>query len=381
MIENEKIKLEIESMSNLGYGIAHFDGMVIFVENACPKDKVEAKITKVKKSYANATVTQIIEPSPHRIQSFCALQKVCGACQMQFIDYDYQLQLKREFVEDAMHSIGNIEVKVNNVIRSPEIKGYRHKIQYPVSQTAVSERILAGYYKGCTHEVVNIKHCPIQPEICDEIIEFIREQAKELKITGYNEKKHTGDLRHVIIRVSKSNGKILVVLVINLKNVYDRINVLAKNLMNKFKAISGICVNFNTQQTNVILGKESKCVAGQDFIEEKIGENIFKIGANTFFQINPKSAENIFFYIKNYIKENYKEPTILDAYAGIAAIGITVSDISKSVTSVELSEEACKKAQDCLKINKVNNLEITNSDTLKYLKSIKRKFDIIITDP
>ena len=99
---------------------------------------------------------------------------------MQFIDYHYQLKLKKQIVEDAMRTIGHIDTPVNNPIASPQIKNYRHKIQYPVSQKKEG-KIVAGYFKPQSHEIVNIKYCPIQPEICDDIIEFIEQIEKGRK--------------------------------------------------------------------------------------------------------------------------------------------------------------------------------------------------------
>lgn len=108
-----------------------------------------------------------------------------------------------------MHSIGGFDFEVKTPVASPQTKEYRCKVQYPIGQTKVSKRILAGYYKPKSHEIVNIKHCPIQPEICDKIIDFIREKALELGVTGYREGKHVGDLRHVVIRSSVATGKTL----------------------------------------------------------------------------------------------------------------------------------------------------------------------------
>ncbi len=381
MIENEILELEIEGFSNLGYGIARKDGLVIFVEGACPKDKVRAKITKVKKSFANATVKEILEASPHRIPPFCAMQKVCGACQMQFIDYNYQLQLKKEIIQDAISKIGGLSILVEDVIPSPLTKEYRHKIQYPVSQTKVSKRILAGYYKPQSHEVVNIKHCPIQPSICDEITEYIRNKAFDFGISGFDEKKHIGDLRHIVMRVSTLNENVLLTLVVNSQKVFDRLKAFCQDIYDEFDQITGVCVNFNSKKTNVILGEHTKCVCGNDFVEEKLLDKTFKIGADTFFQVNPKSAENIFSYIKKYIQENYTNPTILDAYAGMATIGICVNDLAQKVTSVELNKDSCQKAIDNIAANNIKNVEIYNFDTQKYLEKCKNQFDIIITDP
>ena len=378
---NEELVVKIEKLSNLGTGIARVDGFVVFVENACPQDELKVQITKVTKNYANAKVLEIINPSPYRVEPFCAMQKVCGSCQLQFIDYDYQLELKRQIVEDAMHSIAGLGIEIPKPVAGPQIKEFRHKIQYPVSQTKVSKRILAGYYKPQSHEIVNIKHCPIQPEVCDDIMEFIRVKAFDFGISGYNEKKHAGDLRHVVLRVSANDGKVLVTLVVNTKKVFARLHDFCESIFNEFDFVSGVCVNFYTKPTNVILGAQTECVCGEDFIEEKLLDKTFKIGANTFFQVNPKSAENIFSYVKNYIKNNFENPTVLDAYAGIATFGICVSDVSKKVISVEENKESIEKAGEVLKNNNIENVELHCMDTAKYCASVKRKFDVIILDP
>ena len=381
MKNNDGYIVNIEKMSNLGTGIARVDGIVIFVKNTCPEDIVKINITKVNKNFANAEVIEIIKPSKHRITPFCPMQKICGACQFQFIDYDYQLHLKKQIVEDSIHNIGKIDIPISLPIPSPEIKAYRHKIQYPVSQTKNSERILAGYYKQQTHDIVNIKYCPIQPEICDKIIQFIRDNALKYKISGYNEKKHSGHLRHIVLRSSAFNKKILVTLVINSKQVFNNLTKFANAIYEEFDSINGVCINFNTKKTNVILSNKTQCIIGKDFIEEKILDKIFQIGPSTFFQVNPKSAENIFAYVKEYINNNFESPTILDAYAGIATFGIVVSDTASKVTSVEENEESIQKAKEVLKINNISNVELYNEDTTKYLKSIKKKFDITILDP
>ncbi len=379
MHENDELIVTIEKFSNLGTGIAKVDGQVVFVENACPKDEVKIKITKVNKNYATAKVTEVITPSQYRTEPFCPMQKVCGACQMQFIDYDYQLKLKKQIVEDAMKTIGHIDTSVNDPIASPQIKNYRHKIQYPVSQKKEG-RIVAGYFKPQSHEIVNIKYCPIQPEICDDIIEFIRENAPKFEITGFYEKKHTGDLRHIVIRSSADNGKCLVTLVVNATKTFERLNNFAKAIFENFEKVTGVCINFNSKKTNVILGSKTECICGQNFVEEKILDKTFKIGADTFFQVNPKSAENIFRYVKDEISK-LDSPTVLDAYAGIATIGIVVSDVCEKVVSVEENKASIEKAKEVLLENGINNVELYAQDTTKYLKSIKRKFDITILDP
>lgn len=378
---NDEYIAEVEKITNLGAGIAKIDGFVVFIENSCPEDILKIKITKVNKNFANGEILEIIEPSKHRIKPFCPMQKVCGACQLQYINYDYQLEIKRQITQDAIRTIGGLELEVKPTIPSPDTKNYRCKIQYPVSRTKNSQRLLAGYYKPKTHEIVNIKYCPIQPEICDKIIDFIREKAFDFGIKGFIEKNHTGDLRHVVIRHSKNTGKNLVVLIVNATKTFDRLNDFAKAIYDEFNEITGVCVNFNSKKTNVIFGAKTQCLYGSDFIEEQLIDKIFKIGADTFFQVNPKSAENIFKYVKSYLSENFDKPVVLDAYAGITAFGIVVSDICKKVVSVEENTSSCNLAREVVKLNKIKNIEINNTDAAKFLQKENRKFDAIILDP
>jgi len=399
----DEIEVSIEKLSNLGFGIAKHDGLVVFVESACPGDKAKVKITKSNKNWASAQIVEILEKSPHRVEPVCAMQNVCGGCQLQFIDYDYQLKLKKEIIEDAMRSIGGgvnvastdaeeskteskgLRFEVKDPIASPENLHYRHKVQYPIAQTKVSRRIIAGYYKPKSHELVNIKHCPIQPEICDRIIDFIRNTAFDFGISGYDEKKHGGDLRHVVIRVSKATDKVLVTLVVNSTKMFPNLEDFAHNIYEGFKEVSGVCVNFNPKKTNVIMGDNTELVAGKDFIKERILDKTFRIGPKTFFQINPQSAENIFGFVKNYIKDNFEEPSVMDAYAGVSSFGISVSDIARKVVSVEESKEAVDMASETCELNDVKNVELHRMDTQKFfekeLSTKKRKFDVIILDP
>lgn len=374
--------VEVDKLSNLGYGISRVNGYVIFVENACPGDKLKVRLTKKNKNYATAVITEIIEPSLHRCKPVCPMQKICGSCQIQFIDYDFQLKQKKQIVLDELKGI---DTEIRDVIASPKITEYRRKIQYPVSETKNSKKILAGYYKPNSHELVNIKYCPIQPASCDKIIEFIRNTAPKFSISGYNESNHSGDLRHVVIRSSEHSEKNLVTLVINSTDVSEKATGFAKKLYESFENISGVCINLNPNKTNLILGKKTKPIVGNDFIEEKLCDKTFMIGAETFFQVNPASANLLFNFVKKYISENLKNAVVLDAYAGITAFGICISDIAKHVVSVEENEASVVLASKIIKNNKIKNIELHNMDAGKFFeKELKTKtgaFDVIILDP
>ena len=377
----DQIVLNIDKLANEGVGIGKNAGMVVFVANVCPGDVVKVKIEKIKKNYANASLLEIISPSEYRIEPFCPMQRVCGSCQLQFIDYEYQLKLKQQIVKETISSIAGLEIDIPPVVPSPDIKNYRCKVQYPISQTKNSKKFLAGYYKPKSHEIVNIKYCPIQPEICDDIIDFIRVNAPLCKVDGYNENKSSGLLRHVVIRHSDCSGKNHVVLIINSTNSNPKINKLAKSIYDSFESVSGVSISYNNKKTNVIFGSKTECILGDAFIEEKLIDKTFYVGADTFFQVNPKSANNIFKYVKTYIKNNFTSPVVLDAYAGISAFGICVSDVASEVVSIEENQNSVELAKKSAAYNNVSNIEINGGDAAEFFARERRKFDVVILDP
>ena len=377
-------EVKIEKLSNLGLGIAKIGGYVIFVPNSCPEDFLKVKLLKKNKSFANAQIIEVITPSPYRIEPFCKMQKVCGACQLQFIDYTKQLEFKKEIVSDTMHSIYGYDIEVKNVIPSPEIREYRKKIQYPISETKDSKRIIAGYYKQSSHELVNIKYCPIQPKSCDRIIEYIREKAPLYNVSGYDEKTHKGMLRHVVIRASAYNSKSLVILVINSQKTEQAVIEFAKKIYDELPDIAGVAVNYNNKKTNLILGEKTDLIKGYNCIEEKLCEKIFKIGYKTFFQVNPLCADKIFKYVKKYISENFEFPTILDAYAGISTFGICLSDTASKVVTVEEVKDSVELAKNIIQENRIKNVYAHCSDAGKFFEQMVKtgaKFDITVLDP
>ncbi len=381
---NDELIVNIEKMLYEGLALARVDNFPVFIEDACVGDKIKIKVSKIKKNFAQAEILEIIEPSVHRVKPFCALHNVCGGCQWQFIEYEEQLRQKQNIVKETMRKFAGEDIEVLPTIASPMQREYRHKVQYPVSQTKVSKRILAGYYKKHTHELVNIKHCPIQPKVIDKLIEGIKEKAQELKITAYDEKKHSGILRHVVFKHSKDTQKTLVTFVINSNEVVDSIDDLASFVYRSYENIAGVCANFNTAKNNVIFGKETSCLIGEDFYTEKLGDITYKISANSFFQVNPYSAEKIFDVAKNMISTNLDKPKILDAYSGVSSFGIWSSSIASSVTCVEEAKTASEDAVTNAYMNNAKNIEILNgdaSDIFKKLSDEDKKFDAIILDP
>ncbi len=382
--KGDKVELTIEKLVFEGAGLARLDDVVVFVEDTAPNEKISAEIISINKNFARAKVVEILEPSQARVKPFCALANVCGGCSWQHISYDEQLKQKKQIVEETVRKISGEDIKILDVIPSPQTKEFRHKIQYPTAQTRVSKRILAGYYKKNTHELVNIKHCPIQPAIIDEIAEFIRDEAPVCRVTAYDEKRHKGTLRHLVFRHSAKTNECLVIFVVNDFKQHDNLKMLANKVFNKFKCVIGCLVNYNENRTNTIFGKLTEPIVGQDFYIENLGDKTYQISAASFFQVNPKAAENILKTVKSMIVKEVKEPRILDVYSGVGSFGVFLGDIAKSVTCVEDFEPAANDAVENVKLNKLKNFDILTGDAKLQLQKLlddKKSFDAVIVDP
>ena len=381
MIVGDILELTIEKLNSEGEGIGRYEGFVFFVKNSCPDDVLLCKITKLNKRYGLADIIEIIKPSLCRVEPKCKMSKLCGACSLQHISYEAQLCYKKQIVADTLRSCLSDDITVSDVIGVYDGYNYRYKIQYPVGSKKGQSRILAGYYQQASHELINIKYCPIQPDEVNDVIEFIKQAAEQHGISAYNEKNLSGLLRHIVIRVSEYNKKMIVALVVNSDKIDNSLKDFASDIYERFEAVNGVSVNFNTSKSNVILGKTSKTLIGKDYVEEELSGVVFKIAADTFFQVNPKCANLMFDYVKTKISELVKEPTVFDAYAGIAAFGIVMSSVAKSVVSVELNELSIQKAKENLDILGISNVEAIASDTMKFLEHENRHFDVTIIDP
>ena len=279
--------VKIEKMINEGAGLARINNIPVFIDSACPNDVLKIKITKRNKSYLIGEIIEVIEPSQYRIKPVCALHNICGSCNWQHITYDEQLRQKQNIVKETLERFAGYKEDIKQIIPSPKVTEYRCKVQMPVAQTKVSKRILAGYYKKNSHELINIKFCHMQPTIINEINEFIKEQAQILNIDGYNEKNHTGILKHLVYRISSDLSQILVVLVVNSDVVDNKLKKLSELLFDNFTQIIGVCANFNTKKSNVILSKNTKQIVGKDFYIESLNNYNYQISDNSFFQVNP----------------------------------------------------------------------------------------------
>lgn len=384
MKKGEIIELNIEKLVYGGDGIGKINGITVFIADTVSGDRVKAEIISVRKNYARALLKEITEPSMKRIKPFCALANTCGGCQWQHVDYKEQLKAKQKIVDETLQKIGEIKTDVKPAVASPQKKEYRCKIQFPVAKTTVSKRFIVGYYKKGTHDIINIKHCPVQPKIIDEVTAFLREQAKELNLTAYKEKSGKGLIRHFVYRYSSAHNNFLLSIVVNSDKMSESLIKLCNKVKENFPQAQGVGINFNTTRSNIILGENNKLVTGKEYIFEIIENKTFRISQGSFFQVNPYTARQMFIIVKKIISEIIESPKIIDIYAGSGGFSIFLNDIASHITAVESSESSVKDGHENIKENNITNIHYIkeNADiAIPEFAAKGEKFDVTILDP
>lgn len=389
----KELGLVIEDIGLDGKGIAHVQGLTVFISNAIPGDHVIARVDALKKNYAVASCIQIVKPSPDRIEPACPVAAACGGCTLQHLAYPSQLVFKQNRVREALRRIGHIkteEEKIQPIIGMDNPWHYRNKVQFPISGTASSP--LIGYYAQGSHVVIDSDVCLIQPKVCDLIRSVIREHIFKFQIEPYDERSHRGLLRHLAIRLGFSSGHVMAGLVIN-GSSFPGIDELADLLDQQIRLfhdpelpplqLTGLYLNENRERGNRILTQNIKIVRGEGWIEEKINGLSYRISPLSFFQINPRQTEKLFQVIQNMAELKGTE-SVIDLYCGTGSIALQLARTARQVIGVESVQEAIEDAQQNALLNKISNVRFMTGkaeETLPELFDEGFQPDLVVVDP
>lgn len=382
VVKNEKYVVDIIDNGFEGEGIAKIDGLTVFVPGSIKGEKCEILIVKVLASHAYGKIVNIIEKSENRKESDCATYKRCGGCSLRHMTYEHTLKLKRQVVQNLVNKGLKEKVEVLETIGMENPYNYRNKAQYPVGLNSEGQPEV-GVFAQRTHTIIPIQTCLIQTEISQKIAKTILNFVKEKNIQVYNEENQKGLLRHIVIKVGKYTNQVMCILVVN-DSKFNQEQELVKLLCEKYPEIKTIVKNINNKNTNVILGKENINLYGNGYIEDKLGEYIFKISPMSFYQVNPVQAEILYTTAINQANLD-KNDILFDLYCGIGTIGIFASKYVNKVYGIEIVPQAIEDAKENAKINDVKNIEFICGDVEVAFDELINKEKIvpsaIIVDP
>lgn len=307
----------------------------------------------------------------------CSVSKKCGGCAYLNLSYEEQLKKKEDYVR---HMLGG-GVKVHPVIGMEDPWHYRNKVS-AAFQRRRDGKIVSGIYEEGTHHVIPVTSCLIEDQKADEIINTIRNLIPSFRIRVYDEDRGSGLLRHVLVRVGKTSGQILVILVCA-SPVFPSKNNFVRVLREKHPEITSVVLNINDRKTSMVLGNRNITLYGKGFIEDTLCGKVFRISPSSFYQVNPVQTEKLYGKAVELAKLTGKE-TVFDAYSGIGTIGIIASDRAKSVTSVELNPSAVRDAASNARRNGIEKITFYKADAGDFLERMAAegsRCDVLFMDP
>lgn len=380
----KKIKVSVDSINSQGDGVARFgEGrFVFFVPGALPGEEVEGVIRILKRHYGVMELTDILTPSENRVIPQCPWYGSCGGCSLQHADYATQLKIKKRIVLDAFMKTPGKELldKIQDCMPSPKKWCYRNKASFPVKKGI--KNLNVGFYMKGSHRIVPIDSCCILEEDIDYIYRYLLESLSYLGIEGYDEKKGTGILRHLVLRRTTKGDKAVILV---LRNFDKKGKRSVKNFIQLVNQVLGkdisFYVNVNPHKGNRIFGEKTIAIKGKEGLEETICGKTLLFGPTSFFQVNRDVAELLFQEVRDALVASGAE-NVTELYCGVGAITVTYGDNVKSVTAVESWPESVLFLKKNIDLNRLSNVQVLQGDVCEFTSSALFGEDkVVLLDP
>ena len=338
----EIYSVNIEAAAVDGRGIARIDGQVVFVPGGIPGERCRVRIVNIGKTAAHAELLAVEEPSPHRIHPDCPYFPRCGGCDFRHMDYELELELKRQRVLDALTRIGGCMLEALPINGAAQQEGYRNKVQYPVQMQ--HGKPAAGFFSAGTHRVIPIAHCRIQPSCADFVRSEVLTWMRDFRIPAYDERAHTGLIRHIYLRCGAVSGELLVCLTGNGPEL-PHAQELADRLQRKLPTLRSLVYSPNCKRGNTILGNSFQTIYGPGWIEDTLCGLQFRLSPAAFYQVNHDQAERLYEKALEFAALTGKE-TVLDLYCGTGTITLCLARAAGRAIGVELVPQAIEDAKE-----------------------------------
>ena len=376
--KNDELTVEIQRFGG-EMGIAHLEGMTLFVEGALPGETVIARAQKVEKTHAFLKTLSVLSPSPERTAPPCPYYEKCGGCACQHMRYELSLQMKRERVRDALTRIGGLDIQVPQVLGMESPWRYRNKTTLPVGGEKGAPRI--GFFAPRSHRIVDVAGCLIAREESDEIAAILRRWMEKFQVEPYREESRSGLIRHVMSRVSRA-GEVMAVVVATAGSLPHERELIAM-LRAGVPGLCSVYLNVNRRGDNVILGPENRLLFGRERLEDTLCGLKFALSPQSFFQINPVQTEKLYQTALDFAGLTGGE-LVADLYCGAGTISLLLARKARQVIGIEVVPQAIRDAEENARRNGVANAVFhaaAAEELLPQLVAQGLRPDVVVLDP
>ncbi|MDP8910532.1 MAG: 23S rRNA (uracil(1939)-C(5))-methyltransferase RlmD [Actinomycetota bacterium] len=378
--KDEELELSIDSLAYGGNGVARLDGYVVFVRRGLPGDTVRARVTKVKRNHAEALVTEVLRPSPTRVEAPCNHYPACGGCRFQDLAYEEQAAAKEQQVREALQRIAGLaEPPLERIVPAASPFHYRNKLEY--SFTQLNDGPSLGFHKaGRWDEVLEVEKCWLTTDVGNAIRNSVRDWAGAEGLDAYDQAEGTGYLRHLVVREGRNTGQALVQLVTAPGELRGRDRLV--ETLRRFPEVRSIHWAVNDRPAEVT-NLPTTVLWGDDAIEEQLCGLRFRVRPNVFLQTNTAMAERLYELAGEYAGLTGDE-TVYDLFCGIGTIGLTLARGALTVWGVEVSEESVACALENADLNGITNAAFFAGEVGRSLAELHDRAgrpDVVVVDP
>jgi 23S rRNA (uracil1939-C5)-methyltransferase len=382
--QGETLELEITDLSGSGDGVGRWDNRVVFVPDTVPGDRIQARLVFTKPSFGRGKLLEVLTPGGDRVRPACIVADKCGGCQWQPVAYAAQLAAKERQITDALQRIGGFTaIPMDAILAAESPLSYRNKVTYPLGLSAEGQ-VKAGYYRKGTHQIINLNQCPVQDEHFNPLLAEVKHDIQTQGWSIYDETTHNGQLRHLVFRIGRRTGELLLTLV---SNTWDLpgIEDLAAQWKERYPELVGVCVNRNQAQGNTIFGPETRYVVGQPYLTERFAGLEFHIYPTTFFQVYTEQAERLLRCVLDHLNLQGKE-TVVDAYCGVGTLTLPLARRAGYCLGLEVQAEAVDVARENAQLNAIENIRFQVGTVATLLPTVTEVLggdrpDIVVLDP
>jgi 23S rRNA (uracil1939-C5)-methyltransferase len=352
----------------------------VFVRGALPGDLVRARATKVKRGFAEATRTALLEQGPDRVEAPCRHFGVCGGCRFQDYAYERQIAAKEDQVRDALVRLGKFpDPPIEPIVPAESRYHYRNKLEYSFAP-GEDGPVLGFHRAGRWDEVIDVEECLLTTGLGNAIREAVKRWARDEGLEPYDQEAGTGYLRHLVVREGRNTGQALVCLVTAPGERFDT-DFLVETLT-AFPEVRSIHWAVNDRPAEVT-NLPTRLLWGDEWIEENLCGLRFRIRPNAFLQTNTAMAERLYGLAREAARLTGEE-TVYDLYCGTGTIGLSLAASASSVWGVEISEESVACAIENASANGVANARFFAGNVGQSLEELRERAgppDVVVVDP
>ena len=379
----ERFPLTIRRLGVNGHGIGYFKHKVCFVPGALPGEIVVAEVTRIMPRFLEAKIHRLRRTSKHRVTPRDPYADVAGGFELENLAYPEQLKFKRQVVLDSLSKFkpyGYHNYDVRPTIAAPAQYGYRNKAQFQVRM--VDGHVAAGLYKPDSHNLVDMQECAVQMPQTMHVIRTMVKLIEELNIPVYDEEHNSGIIKTLVVRESWTTGELQLTIITNTPKLIHKHQLLAA-IKELLPEVVSVMQNVNPGDTPLVWGDQTIHLAGAETITESLMGLDFKLSARSFLQLNPAQTEVLYEEAAKAL-ELAPDDTLIDAYAGIGTIGLSLAARVKNVRGMEIIPEAVADANENARLNGITNAHYEVGKAEEILPKWQNEglsFDALVVDP